>query len=292
MIIKSNNKVFKNYFGNENVNKVYAGYDLVFGHEKPKDYFRLTAIQDADISFTDNGDIEYNRRKFWYSSDRQNWTQWDYTNETLRLSAGNTLYFKGDNQSGISKGNGKKGSFVLTTGEIEADGNIQSLLYNDNFENNFQVPDSAFHSLFLNCTALVKAPELPGLIIGQNCYTYMFRGCNNLVQGPSILPAMTLQMACYSSMFMGCSKLTKAPELPATVLVSNCYDRMFTSCSSLNYIKGMFTTNPSTSYLQYWVENISSTGTFVMNAAATWDPEQYRSTNGIPEGWTVEKVTA
>ena len=80
--------------------------------------------------------------------------------------------------------------------------------------------------------------------------------------------------------------------LPATVLVSNCYDRMFASCSSLNYIKVMFTTNPSASYLQYWVENISSTGTFVMNAAAEWDPEDYRCVNSIPEGWTVEKVTA
>lgn len=35
MIIKSNNKVFKNYFGNENVNKVYAGENLVFGKEDP-----------------------------------------------------------------------------------------------------------------------------------------------------------------------------------------------------------------------------------------------------------------
>lgn len=36
MIIKSNNNVFKNYFGNENVNKVYAGENLVFGNEYQK----------------------------------------------------------------------------------------------------------------------------------------------------------------------------------------------------------------------------------------------------------------
>lgn len=36
MIIKSNNKVFKNYFGNVNVNKVYAGENLVFGQDEPQ----------------------------------------------------------------------------------------------------------------------------------------------------------------------------------------------------------------------------------------------------------------
>lgn len=35
MIIKTNNNVFKNYFGNENVSKVYAGENLVFGKEDP-----------------------------------------------------------------------------------------------------------------------------------------------------------------------------------------------------------------------------------------------------------------
>lgn len=292
MIIKSNNNVFKNYFGNENVNKVYAGENLVFGHESVKDYFQLTAIQSASIGFNDNDEIALNRPIFWYSTDKQNWTQWDYRNETLSLSAGNTLYFKGDNSNGITTFNAnKKKSFVLTTGKIEAGGNIQSLLYNDNFENNLTIPNSAFHSLFLNCTALTKAPELPALTIGQNSYTYMFKGCTNLVQGPSILPALTLQMACYAGMFFGCSKLTTAPILPAINLGSNCYDTMFSGCSSLNYIKAMFTTIPSTSYTRYWVENVSQTGTFVMNAAAEWDPEDYRGVNGIPEGWTVETAS-
>ena len=35
MIIKSNNNVYKNYFGEDNVSKVYAGENLVFGKEDP-----------------------------------------------------------------------------------------------------------------------------------------------------------------------------------------------------------------------------------------------------------------
>jgi hypothetical protein len=35
--------------------------------------------------------------------------------------------------------------------------------------------------------------------------------------------------------------------------------------------------------LNYWVYGVSSSGTFVKNAAATWD-----NTGVVPEGWAVE----
>lgn len=63
---------------------------------------------------------------------------------------------------------------------------------------------------------------------------------------------------------------------------------MFYGCSSLNYIKAMFTTIPSGSYCYGWVSAVSESGTFVMNEAATWNPEDYRGKNGVPTGWTVE----
>jgi hypothetical protein len=47
----------------------------------------------------------------------------------------------------------------------------------------------------------------------------------------------------------------------------------------------MFTTTPSTSYTNNWVDGVASTGTFVKNRAATWD---VGGVNGIPTGWTVE----
>lgn len=36
MIIKSNKNVYKNYFGEDNISKVYAGENLVLGKEKPE----------------------------------------------------------------------------------------------------------------------------------------------------------------------------------------------------------------------------------------------------------------
>ena len=89
-------------------------------------------------------------------------------------------------------------------------------------------------------------------------------------------------------MFNGCTNLVTAPELPATKLANYCYNYMFNGCSSLNYIKAMFTTTPSTAYTNNWVNGVASTGTFVKNASATWD---VTGVNGIPSGWTKETAT-
>jgi len=71
-------------------------------------------------------------------------------------------------------------------------------------------------------------------------------------------------------------------------LVSNCYQQMFSGCSSLNYIKALFTTTPTTSYTNNWVSGVAATGTFVKSSDATWD---VTGNSGIPTGWTVETVT-
>ena len=86
-------------------------------------------------------------------------------------------------------------------------------------------------------------------------------------------------------MFYGCTGLTNAPVLPATTLADSCYNGMFSGCTSLNYIKAMFLTTPSSSYTENWTNNVSPTGTFVKNASASWD---VTGVNGIPENWTVE----
>jgi len=91
-------------------------------------------------------------------------------------------------------------------------------------------------------------------------------------------------------MFRGCINLTSAPVLRATDLISNCYAQMFYGCKKLNYIKALFTTDPSgVNYLTDWVNGVSSTGTFVKNSEATWD---VTGTSGIPSGWTVETASA
>ena len=94
------------------------------------------------------------------------------------------------------------------------------------------VTDGCYSMMFLNCTALTKAPALPATVLGKKCYEYMFNGCSSLIEAPA-LPATVLADNCYDYMFSGCASLTKAPALPATVLAESCYRAMFSGCTSL-----------------------------------------------------------
>ena len=147
-----------------------------------------------------------------------------------------------------------------------------------------ELADSCYDGMFNGCTSLTTAPELPATTLASGCYFRMFGGCTSLTQAPA-LPATTLSDSCYNSMFQNCTSLTQAPELPATTLAQSCYGWMFYGCRKLNYVKAMFTEVPSeVNAVGNWLRNVSQTGTFVKNAAATWTNEQ----GGIPSGWTVQ----
>lgn len=85
-------------------------------------------------------------------------------------------------------------------------------------------------------------------------------------------------------MFSSCTSLEIAPELPAITLANECYSYMFSGCSKLNYVKALFTTTPDKYYPRGWLKGVASSGTFVKNAAATWNVV---GVDGVPEGWTV-----
>ena len=144
-----------------------------------------------------------------------------------------------------------------------------------------------YNHMFSGCINLTTAPVLPAMTLADYCYTNMFNGCTSLATAPE-LPATTLVNNCYGYMFQGCTALTTAPELPATTLVESCYQNMFAYCTSLNYIKAMFTTEPSGFYTQNWVNGVASSGAFVKNSAATWTTT---GVNGIPTGWTVQTAS-
>ena len=155
---------------------------------------------------------------------------------------------------------------------------------------------SCYNSMFANCTSLTTAPNLPATIssaAGANanyCYESMFSGCKALTTAPSTLSSTNLTRAtyCYRYMFKGCVKLKTAPVISATTLSTGCFTQMFYGCVLLNYIKAMFTTAPSTTYMDSWVSNVASSGTFVKNSAAQWD---ITGSYAVPTGWTVQTAS-
>ena len=197
------------------------GWDV---DERIPDYLCLTAVEDGTISLSNTGG---NAPDVKYSTDGISWTQWNYS--AISVPAGGKVYFKGDNSNGFSSSGNSK--FVMT-GKFAASGSVQSLLYDDDFENNLTIPsENCFASLFESCP-ITTAPKLPATTLADYCYSKMFYHCIYLTAAPE-LPAETLAKYCYRVMFMDCPSLSVAPELPATIMAYGCYNDMFRQCTSL-----------------------------------------------------------
>ena len=85
--------------------------------------------------------------------------------------------------------------------------------------------------MFLNCSGLTVAPELPATTLAESCYNGMFLG-SGLTSIPS-LPATTVPIYAYSQMFQGCNALTSVPALPANRVDKLGYRWMFQYCNGL-----------------------------------------------------------
>ena len=142
---------------------------------------------------------------------------------------------------------------------------------------------NCYDSMFVNCINLTAAPKLPATTLAPNCYEGMFYGCENITAAPK-LPATTLAPYCYASMFKY-SNLTTSPELPATTLADYCYYSMFYGCGNLNKVTMLATDITATDALYFWLDGVSSTGTFIKAAEMNDLP---KGDNGIPKGWTVK----
>ena len=166
------------------------------------------------------------------SFDGKSWTLYNVGDIITVPKAGDKVYFKakGSNRS-LAKDPSNYHKFV-TNSEIEASGNVNSLLEEDEtVARTMSLYNHQFCYVYLfSYTHLTKAPELPSTELDYGCYAMMFNGCPYLTQAPA-LPATTLANWCYYTMFSGCTSLTTAPELPAYTLVDSCYAGMFAGCS-------------------------------------------------------------
>lgn len=165
----------------------------------------------------------------YYSTDKTNWMEWDYSE--LTFTSGAPLYICGDNPEGFSPSFSKYSTFESSGDKFSVSGDVMSLI--NHSETVTAIPcDGCFSFLFYNCQQLVSPPELPATTLAIDCYSSMFSLCTSLTSAPE-LPATTMMYNCYNHMFYGCSSLTTAPELPATALADECYESMFSVCTGL-----------------------------------------------------------
>ena len=218
-----------------------------------KQYLTFEALEDTTFTFTQNA--------LQYSLDNGiTWTTLAAGTASPTVSAGNKIMWK---QTGLIPTSSDGIGIFSSTGQFNAQGNIMSLYYGDNFvgqvslsgkeyafnrlfnysfdklinASNLMLPATTlathcYENMFCNCTSLTAAPELPATTLEYECYYRMFYGCTSLTTAPE-LPATTLAEGCYHQMFRGCTSLIIVPKLPTTILVDNCYDGMFMGCASL-----------------------------------------------------------
>lgn len=226
------------YLGSTPVTEVYMGSTLIW----PKDtfnyrteYFTIESLEDGNqigIVDSDRPSIEISTNKYEWTTVTPNAAPTYF----ITLNAGEKVYIRGNNEAYYDSSWSTQGYFT-STGQFNVSGNIMSLLYADDFQNQTTLSSSnssTFAYLFYNANKLISAEHLvlPATTLATLCYSDMFNGCTSLTTAPD-LPATTLATACYDSMFQGCTSLTKAPELPATTLETSCYVYMFEGCTSL-----------------------------------------------------------
>ena len=222
-------------------------------------YFTTIARENGTISFNIRFDMGTDMiTSISYSTDNgETWTTTQNQNNkseniviTVNVNNGDKVMWKGDaEQLGCWSSNedvdDMVGSFFSSTCEFDAQGNVMSLLYGDDFKGKTTIEnDYAFAFLFCeyggeNICKVVNAKNisLPAETLAGSCYGYMFNSCTSLTTAPE-LPATTLASSCYNHMFANCTSLTTTPQLPATTLTDYCYQYMFFGCTSL-------TTTPS-----------------------------------------------
>lgn len=162
-----------------------------------------------------------------YSRNGETWTNWNF--ESLTLNAGDKLYFKGNNPSGIGRASANY-SYFVSTGQVIISGNILSII-NEDYKGVETLPNYAFRRLFYN----FKASEAQRLVLpdftSTGCYRGMFEG-STIQNGPSLKAKSPVSYA-YRDMFLNCSSLKEQPYISMTTLETGVCQQMFKGCSSM-----------------------------------------------------------
>ena len=200
---------------------------------------------------------------------------------------------------------------IQSTGVIDIEGDFNSLLYGDNYYQNYSLADCAFSSLFrgntnlryahdsiihcetagkstfdamfLNATNLESPPTIAMTGVGASCCSYMFYNTGiRYCPQPYI---KNISSRCFMNMFAKCVNITEGMDLPALTLVDSCYSGMFNGCTNLSKIKMLATNIYANGCLNSWVAGVAGEGVFIKNKDAMWTTT---GNNGVPTGWTIQ----
>lgn len=193
----------------------------------------ITFKAEEEQTFIMSAEDRYEISGLEYSVNNGTWEKVVTGNAVTFGGNNGTLRLRGKNLKGTAKSEFEYSYISFGTDEVPVTctGDIRTLLDYDSYKT-VATDQARFCRLFINCSAMTTAPNLPAENLANNCYRDMFANCTNLVIAPE-LPAKILADDCYNGMFSGCTKLEKAPNLQAINLKLRCYYTMFRNCKSL-----------------------------------------------------------
>jgi hypothetical protein len=154
--------------------------------------------------------------------------------EVILENVGDRIFLKGNNLGGFSHAEDVYTQFKIE-GLADLSGSVMSLIDGKGISK--VIPnDYCFTHLFENCkiNRFMEWCPLPALSLKAYCYSYMFAGCESLLNPVASLPATELAPYCYSHMFEGCTNIPTTIALSAEELAEGCYAYMFNRCSMLS----------------------------------------------------------
>ena len=199
--------------------------------ECPTPYITFKANGEQKFMMTTEGGYTFSNLE--YSVNNSEWASVAIGTEIPFGGAKGDLRLRGINPNGTATELYAYSTIKFTEANVNVacTGDIRTLQDWRNY-NIVETRNARFCYLFLNCSVLTSAPELPATKLAVSCYTSMFAGCTSLTAAPE-LKTTELAASCYNNMFYGCTSLTSAPELKATTLANGCYFGMFNGCASL-----------------------------------------------------------
>lgn len=107
---------------------------------------------------------------------------------------------------------------------------------------------NCYMEMFLGCTSLHSAPDLPATVLDDKCYLRMFCNCTGLTSIPTFSSQVTMsgtssrRRYCFQ-MFQGCTGITRLDGSlfeETTELKANCFEDMFAKCTGLKSVSAGF----------------------------------------------------